>query len=248
VITTPHNTRFYNLCVARRSGDCRLRTMRTIFSVWENTPDQILVEGCRTPNIELGRVPTQAWFSPPPTRQGRTDIDAMTAPQTPRRSNRQQNLPARYGGGILISTSQTYNWPAHPLHTRPAQPTDFLPDENIEPGETHLYSSLIRQGPPSKPVVRTYGKQRSAKLVASGSKMSEKFSVGDTVLVVSPAKVTNIAVITMLWRVVRKDDEVEDDEDPSESMRIRVHWFTRPAQLGTSRQKRDCLPVSSLSF
>ena len=82
--------------------------------------------------------------------------------------------------------------------------------------------------------------------------MSEVFSVGDAVLVVSTAKTANIAVITTLWRVVRKDDEVEDDDDddddPSGSMRIRVHWFTRPAQLGSSRQKRDFLPVSSFSF
>lgn len=113
---------------------------------------------------------------------------------------------------------------------------------------THFYSSLIRCGPPSKPIVRTYGKQRSAKPVASGSKTSELFSVGDTVLVVSPAKTANVAVITALWRVVREDDEVEDDEDTSESMRIRVHWFARPAQLGSSRQKRDCLPVSSFPF
>ena len=73
--------------------------------------------------------------------------------------------------------------------------------------------------------------------------------MGDTVLVVSTAKTTNVAVITTLWKVVRKDDEVEDgDEDSSESMRIRVHWFTRPSQLGSSRQKRDSLPVSSSSF
>jgi len=77
--------------------------------------------------------------------------------------------------------------------------------------------------------------------------MSEAFSVGDTVLVVSTAKTMNVAVITALWRVVRKDDEDgDDDEDPGESMRIRVHWFTRPVQLGGSRQKRECLPVSSL--
>lgn len=172
----------------------------------------------------------------------------METPQTPRRSNRQQKIPARYGGGVLISTSQTYKWPAHPLHTRPAQPSDFLPGEPFEPGETCFYSSLIRYGPPSKPIVRAYGKQKSTKLVASGSKTSEVFSVGDTVLVVSPAKTTSIAVITTLWKVVPKDDEVEDDEDSSESMRIRVHWFIRPAQLGHNRQKRDCLPVSSSSF
>jgi origin recognition complex subunit 1 len=71
--------------------------------------------------------------------------------------------------------------------------------------------------------------------------------VGDTVLVASTAKTTSVAVITALWRVVRKDDEAGDDDDPSESMRIRVHWFARPAQLGSSRQKRECLPVSSLS-
>ena len=170
----------------------------------------------------------------------------MTGPQTPRRSNRQQRLPARYGGGILISTSQTYKWPAYPIHTRPTQPSDLLPDETFEPGETQFYSSLVRYGPPSKPIVRTYGKQRSAKPVASGSKTSEAFSVGDTVLVVSTTKTMNIAVITALWRVVRNDDEGgDDDEDPSESMRIRVHWFARPAQLGGTRQKRECLPVSS---
>ena len=168
----------------------------------------------------------------------------MAAPQTPRRSNRQQKLPARYGGGVLISTSQTYKWPAYPIHARPTQPIDLLPDEAFEPGETHFYSSLIRHGPPSKPIVRTYGKQKSAKPVASGSKTSETFSVGDTVLVVSTAKTTNIAVITGLWTVVRKDDEAGGDDE--EFMRIRVHWFTRPVQLGGSRQKRECLPVSSL--
>ena len=71
--------------------------------------------------------------------------------------------------------------------------------------------------------------------------------MGDTVLVVSTTKTMNIAVITALWRVVRKDDEGGDDnEDPSESMRVRVHWFARPAQLGGTRQKRECLPVSSV--
>jgi origin recognition complex subunit 1 len=171
----------------------------------------------------------------------------MTTPQTPRRSNRQQKRPARYGGGILIPTSQTYKWPAHPIHTRPTQPSDLLPDEAFEPGETQFYSSLIKYGLPSRPIVRTYGKQKSAKAVASGSRTSEAFSVGDTVLVASTARTTSIAVITALWRVVREDDEAGDDEDPDESMRIRVHWFTRPAQLGGSRQKRDSLPVSSLS-
>jgi len=171
----------------------------------------------------------------------------MTGPQTPRRSNRQQRLPARYGGGVLISTSQTHKWPTHPIHTRPTQPSDLLPDEAFEPGETQFYSSLMRYGPPSKPIVRTYGKQKAAKPVASGSKTSEAFSVGDTVLVVSTTKTMNIAVIAALWRVVREDDEGgDDDEDPSESMRIRVHWFARPAQLGGSRQKRECLPVSSI--
>ena len=73
--------------------------------------------------------------------------------------------------------------------------------------------------------------------------------MGDTVLVASTAKTMNVAVITALWRVVRKDDEAgDDDEDSSESMRIQVHWFTRPAQLGSNRQKRECLPVSSSSF
>lgn len=180
----------------------------------------------------------------------RTDVTTMTAPQTPRRSNRQQKLPARYGGGVLISTSQTHKWPAYPIDTRPTQPIDLLPNEALEPGETQLYSSLIRYGPPSKPIVRTYGKQKPAKPVASGSRASETFSVGDTVLVVSTAKTTNVAVITALWRIVRKDDEAgddDDDDDPSDSMRIRVHWFARPGQLGRSRQKRECLPVSPLS-
>ena len=172
----------------------------------------------------------------------------MTAAQTPRRSDRQQKLPARYGGGILISTSQTYKWPTDPLHTRPAQPADFLQDETFEPGDTHFYSSLIRHGPPSRPIVRTYGKQKPAKPVASGSKSSETFSVGDTVLVASTNKTPSVAVITALWRIVRDDDEGGDDDDSSESMRIRVHWFVRPAQLGSIRQKRDALPVSSLSL
>lgn len=178
----------------------------------------------------------------------RKGVSAMTAPQTPRRSDRQQKLPARYGGGILISTSQAYKWPTDPLHTRPAQPTDFLQDETFEPGDTHFYSSLVRHGPPSRLIVRTYGKQKPAKPVASGSKSSETFSVGDTVLVASTNKTPSVAVITALWRTVRDDDEGGDDDDSSESMRIRVHWFVRPAQLGSIRQKRDALPVSSLSL
>lgn len=169
----------------------------------------------------------------------------MSTPQTPRRSNRQQKLPARYGGGILF-TSQIYQWPAHPAHTRPTQSADLLPGESSESRETQLYSSLIRCGPHSKPTLRTYGKRGSANPVASGSKASETFSVGDTVLVASVAKTTNVAVITALWRIVREDDEAEDDhdDDSSESMRIRVHWFVRPAQLGSNRQKRESLPVS----
>lgn len=71
--------------------------------------------------------------------------------------------------------------------------------------------------------------------------------MGDTVLVVSATKSENIAVITALWTVIRNDDEAGDDEEDSgESMRIRVHWFARPAQLGSSRQKRESLPVSLL--
>ena len=172
----------------------------------------------------------------------------MEAPQTPRRSNRPQKPPSRYGGGILIPTSQTHKWPAYPINTRPTQPIDLLPNEALEPGETQLYSSLIRHGPPSKPIVRTYGKQKSPKPIASGSRTSETFSVGDTVLVVSTAKTTSIAVITALWGVVREDDKAGgDDDDSGDSMRVRVHWFSRPAQLGSNRQKRECLPVSSLS-
>jgi hypothetical protein len=41
--------------------------------------------------------------------------------------------------------------------------------------------------------------------------------------------------------------EAGDDKDPDESMRIRVHWFTRPAQLAGTRQKRESLLVSLLS-
>lgn len=175
-----------------------------------------------------------------------TTATVMATPQTPRRSNRQQKLPARYGGGILISTSQTYKWPATPLHTRPTQPADVLPGETPGPGETHFYSSLIRYGPPSKSIIRTYGKQKPAKPTASGSKASETFSIGDTVLVVSTTKMPSVAVITALWRVVRDDKEAGDDEDPSESMRIQVHWFVRPQQLGNIRWQRETLPVSQL--
>ena len=91
------------------------------------------------------------------------EATTRTTPQTPRRSNRQQECPALCGSGILIPTFQMYKWPAHPIHMRPTQPSDLLPDEAFEPGETQFYSSLIRYGLPSRPIVRTYGKQKSAK-------------------------------------------------------------------------------------
>jgi hypothetical protein len=101
-----------------------------------------------------------------------------------------------------------YEWTAHPIHTHPTQPSDLLPNEAFEPGETQFYSSLIKYGLPTESIVRTYRKQKSANAVASGSKTSEAFSVGDTVLVVSAIRTTSIAVITVLRRVAREDNQL----------------------------------------
>jgi origin recognition complex subunit 1 len=170
-----------------------------------------------------------------------------TTPTTPRRSQRQQNQPARvpHHTKYALSSSQTNTWTGDPIRTRPAQVTDFLDSEEFDeedPGVIRLYDSFTRRRK-VKQVVRTYGKKqtrtpRSSDAGEAGGP-NELFKIGDVVFVASETKKPSIAVVTDMWEVVYPDDDREGEDDKAERMKVRIHWFLRPEQLARIRQKRD---------
>ena len=149
---------------------------------------------------------------------------ATTTPQTPRRSKRHHPIVFAVGDSSSISKPRHDKWASPPLHTRSTITADLADDEqSILDASTSFYSDFLRA---------------SRATDKSGKASSEKFSVGDTVLLATNLRKPSIGVIVALWEVSRPLEHSE--------MFANIHWFLRPTELARSRTKREHLEVRLL--
>ena len=145
---------------------------------------------------------------------------AATTPQTPRRSKRHH--PVVFTTGNVPSLQARHDkWTSPPLHTRSTTSADLVDDEeSTVDAITTFYSDFSRSS-------RATGR--------SGKGTSEKYSIGDTVLLATNLQRPSIGVIIALWEVSRHVAHSQ--------MFANIHWFLRPAELARTRTKREHLEV-----
>ncbi|KZT42160.1 P-loop containing nucleoside triphosphate hydrolase protein [Sistotremastrum suecicum HHB10207 ss-3] len=143
---------------------------------------------------------------------------------TPRRSKRFQPLLSRRPD--LLKEKCHYTWIGEPTLVRPTEDADHTPpdedeDERDNDQETTFYGGFTRH----------------SKNVKTSGSISDRFMLGDTVLVKTMARVPSVAVLVAMWQVQSREG---GDEVPE--MRIKVHWFLRPTELPGVRAKRKHRP------
>ena len=144
---------------------------------------------------------------------------AATTPQTPRRSKRHH--PVVFTAGNSSSLQARHDkWASPPLHTRSTTSADLVDEESIVDATTTFYSDFLR----SSRATGRYGKGTS-----------EKYSIGDTVLLATNLQRPSIGVIIALWEVSRHVAHSQ--------MFANIHCFLRPAELARTRTKREHLEV-----
>ena len=144
---------------------------------------------------------------------------AATTPQTPRRSKRHH--PVVFTTGNTPPQARHDKWASPSLHTRSTTVADMVDDEeSIVDATTTFYSDFLR---PSRATGR------------SGKGPSEKYSIGDTVLLATNLQRPSIGVIIALWEVSKHVAHSQ--------MFANIHWFLRPAELARTRTKREHLEV-----
>jgi len=145
-----------------------------------------------------------------------------TTPQTPRRSKRHHPVVFTTGNPSSLSQARHDKWASPPLHTRSATSADLVDDEeSTVDATTSFYSDFLRSS-------RATG--RSGK-----GPSSEKYSIGDTVLLATNVQRPSIGVIIALWEVSMP---VTDSH-----LFANIHRFLRPAELARTRTKREHLEV-----
>ena len=175
-------------------------------------------------------------------------------PQTPRRSKRGQPIatPSRTKPDSTLRRA----WVCEPLYTRPANPAlDYTnddqderaeQDEEDEEYETVFYRSFEMQKAVQPKAFRAKGKGKKKE----GDDNVETYAVGDTVLIKTDElslrrEPPSIGVIVAMWETRKMDSDEEFDSD---RMRLRMHWFLRPAVNKPQHygMKREHTKVSSI--
>jgi origin recognition complex subunit 1 len=143
-----------------------------------------------------------------------------TTPQTPRRSKRHH--PVVFTTGNPSSPQARHDkWTSPLLHTRSTTSADLVDDEESTVDATTTFHSDFL---------------RSSRATGRSSKgPSEKYSIGDTVLLATNVQRPSIGVIIALWEVSRPVAHSH--------MFANIHWFLRPAELAQTRTKREHLEV-----
>ena len=145
---------------------------------------------------------------------------AATTPQTPRRSKRHHPVVFTTVNSSSLQARHD-KWASPLLHTRTTTSADLVDDEeSTVDATTTFYSDFLRSS-------RATGR--------SGKGLSEKYSVGDTVLLATNLQRPSIGVIIALWEVSRHVAHSQ--------MFANIHWFLRPAELARTRTKREHLEV-----
>ena len=121
-------------------------------------------------------------------------------------------------------------------------------DEDDEEYETVFYRSFEMQKVAQPKAFRAKGKGKKKEDLSN----VETYTVGDTVLVKTDdlslrKEPPSIGVIVAMWETRKKDSDEEFDSD---RMRLRVHWFLRPAVNKPQHfgMKREHTKVSSIQF
>jgi origin recognition complex subunit 1 len=145
-----------------------------------------------------------------------------TTPQTPRRSKRHHPVVFSTGNPSSESIQACHDkWASPPLHTRSTTSADLVDDEeSTVDATTTFYSDFLRSS-------RATGR--------SGKGPSEKYSIGDTVLLATNVQRPSVGVIIALWEVSR--------HVANSHMFANIHWFLRPGELARTRTKREHLDV-----
>ncbi|EIN10097.1 P-loop containing nucleoside triphosphate hydrolase protein [Punctularia strigosozonata HHB-11173 SS5] len=161
-------------------------------------------------------------------------------PTTPtRRSRRFQPVVAVTPSKAvsLAGKSTKFAWTSDAILERPTTLDDLYDEETLQgleedvtPTNTY-YDSLER-------LETSRGKSKGA---AKAPEITQRFAVGDTILVDTPSiyptiRKPSIGVIVSMWRVIWHGEE---DVDEQATMRVRVHWFLRPTELASVRARRD---------
>jgi hypothetical protein len=145
---------------------------------------------------------------------------AATTPQTPRRSKRHHPVVFTTGNPSSLQAPHD-KWASPPLHTRSTTSADLVEDEeSTVDATTTFYSDFLRSS-------RATGR--------SGKGPSEKYSIGDTVLLATNVQRPSVGVIIALWEVSR--------HVANSHMFANIHWFLRPGELARTRTKREHLDV-----
>jgi origin recognition complex subunit 1 len=144
-----------------------------------------------------------------------------TTPQTPRRSKRHHPVVFTTTRNPSSLQARHDKWASPPLHTRSTTSADLVDDdESTVDATTAFYSEFLRF---SRPTGR------------SSKGPSEKYSIGDTVLLATNVQRPSIGVIIALWEISRPVAHSH--------MFANIHWFLRPAELARTRTKREHLEV-----
>jgi origin recognition complex subunit 1 len=145
---------------------------------------------------------------------------SATTPQTPRRSKRHHPVVFTTANSSSLQARHD-KWTSPPLHTRSTTSTDLVDDEeSIVDATTTFYSDFSRSS-------RAAGRP--------GMGPSEKYSIGDTVLLATNLQRPSIGVVVAMWEVSRHVAHSQ--------MFANIHWFLRPAELARTRTKREHLEV-----
>ena len=151
-----------------------------------------------------------------------TVMTTVTTPLTPRRSKRHHPVVFTTRNFSSSSLQARHDeWASPPLHARSTISTDLVDDEeSTVDATTTFYSDFLRSS-------RVTGRSKKGP--------SEKYSIGDTVLLATNVQRPSIGVIIALWEVCRPVAHSQ--------MFANIHWFLRPAELARTRTKREHLEV-----
>jgi len=169
----------------------------------------------------------------------------MTVPQTPTRRSQRFQPTATPSSKHSDKNVIECKWTSEPIYVRRTNADlDFLTDEKDEQTseeeegeemETVFYDTFWMK---RKVTIHKTGPSRRT---TAGKVEEQTYRVGDTIMVETDTlyltkRPPSIGVIVSMWQTRIKGEITNRD---ASKMRIRVHWFLRPTELASIREKRE---------
>lgn len=170
----------------------------------------------------------------------------MALPQTPTRRSQRFQPTATPSSKHNDKNVLECAWTLAPIYIRKTNPTlDLLPEElderenSNEEDEDEEYETVFYSEFKMKRKVTNF--KGATRRIAMGKTEVQTYHVGDTVMVETDTlyltkRPPSVGVIVSMWQTRIAGDEIEPDPT---KMRIRVHWFLRPSELASIREKRS---------